>query len=118
MWQVKPSDAANAARKASSDIASAEDGTGNAFSPPGSIQQTSATGQKNQSAGRGQSTGFQSANTGGARPITPPPTAQGSAFNTASKLRVLFRLVRQRNQQAKLNQKSMLRLVRFQFPHQ
>ncbi len=86
MWQVKPSDAANAARKASSDIASAEDGTGNAFSPPGSIQQTSATGQKNQSAGRGQSTGFQSANTGGARPITPPPTAQGSAFNTASQL--------------------------------
>lgn len=86
MWQVKPSDAANAARKSPSDIASSEDGTGNAFSPPGSIQQTSATGQKTQSAGRGQSTGFQAVNAGGARPITPPPTAQGSAFNTASQL--------------------------------
>lgn len=90
MWQVKPSDTAGAAKKSPSEIASAEDGSGNAFSPPSSIQKTGATASGasgvTQAAGRGQSTGFQSASAGGVRPIVPPPTAQGSASTTASQL--------------------------------
>lgn len=90
MWQVKPSDNATAQKRAPSEIASADDGTGNAFSPPGSVQRTSATktgsSDVKQAAGRGQSTGFQSAAGGGTKGIVPPPTAQGSAYNTASQL--------------------------------
>lgn len=90
MWQVKPSDTAGAAKKSPSEIASAEDGSGNAFSPPSGIQRTGAQASGGsgvtQAAGRGQSTGFQSANAGGSRPIVPPPTAQGSASTTASQL--------------------------------
>ncbi len=90
MWQVKPTDGATAQRKTPSEIASADDGTGNAFSPPGSVQQTSGNKSGSsgvtQAAGRGQSTGFQSAASGGTKGLVPPPTAQGSAYNTASQL--------------------------------
>ncbi len=81
MWQVKPSDSAGSTANGKKmnvgeGMAQADDRT-NAFTPPGAITRTAA-------ATVSASTGFQTA--GGRRPISPPPTAQGSPLSTAGQL--------------------------------